>query len=444
MNYKIWISTLILLFCLVAAASAATTTSSTSSTSGTSTTTTLSPQDALSQVTVSSVTLDPPVFYPYEEGTIAVELTNTGSQAVAFSQADLISNNIHLKNPESYQTMIYLGPGNSMTYTFLVVANPPAGNYFPLFTVASKESGSIRYPIKVEIDAQDVIAGFDKIPDDFAVSTKDTVNLNIVNPRNGEIRNVIITPEGEGATISPASKYIQSVGAGSSVDIPFEITPAKDTSVTFHISFLNGNNKHTTDVVLPIKTGADKTGAQIVVNNIESSVSGGTITLKGDVTNNGLTDAKSVLVTVGSPAKPINPNPVYAIGNLEPDDFSSFEVTYTTTGSGAVPILVEYKDADGNTFSEKFAFTANGNSGAVGSAASQNAPSGVRTGTSVNQRGGVFGSFGSGLNQIPVTEIIIGIIAVIVLLVAWRKGLLRRLADKIRKKPDHEIQSRER
>ena len=45
--------------------------------------------------------------------------------------------------------MIYLGPGNSMTYTLFVVANPPDGNYFPLFTVASKDGGSIRYPIKV-------------------------------------------------------------------------------------------------------------------------------------------------------------------------------------------------------------------------------------------------------------------------------------------------------
>ena len=87
MNNKLWISTLLLIFCLVAAASAATTTSSTSSStsssSGTSTTTTLSPQDLLSQIYVSSVTLDPPVFYPFEEGTIVVQLTNSGSQAVA-------------------------------------------------------------------------------------------------------------------------------------------------------------------------------------------------------------------------------------------------------------------------------------------------------------------------------------------------------------------------
>ena len=426
MNHKLWISTLILLFCLVSAASA------------------LTSEDALAQVSVSSVTLDPPVFYPFEKGTITVQLTNSGTQSVAFSQADLIGTNIHLLNREAYNTMIYLGPGNSITYTFLVVADPPAGNYFPLFTVASKDAGSIRYPIALEVDSQDIRASFDQIPDDFAVSTKDMVNLNIVNPRNGAIRNVIITPEGEGVTISPTNKFISSIDAGSSVDIPFDVTPAKDTSVTFHISFLNGNNKHTTDVVLPIKTGENKQGAQIVVNNIESSVSGGTTTLKGDVTNNGLTDAKSVLVTVGSPANPVNPNPVYAIGNLEPDDFSSFEVTYTTTGNGAVPIQVEYKDADGNTFSEKFTFTANGNIGVPGSAALQNVPSGASSGTSVNRRGGVFGSFGSGVSQIPVTEIVIGIIAVIVLLVAWRKGWLRRLADKIRKKPVLEIQPRER
>ena len=197
-------------------------------------------------------------------------------------------------------------------------------------------------------------------------------------------------------------------------------------------------------VTIPVIFGTDKLGAQLVVNNIESSVSGGTTTLKGDVTNNGLTDAKSVLVTVGSPANPVNPNPVYAIGNLEPDDFSSFEVTYTTTGNGAVPIQVEYKDEDGNIFGEKFTFTANGNTGVAGSASLQNVPSGARTGTSVNTRGGMFGSFGSGINKIPVTEIVIGIIAIIVLLIAWRKGLLRRLTDKIRKKLRLVSQPRER
>jgi hypothetical protein len=191
-------------------------------------------------------------------------------------------------------------------------------------------------------------------------------------------------------------------------------------------------------VVLPLNIGEDKTGAEIVVNNIESSSSGMTQTLKGDVTNNGLVDAKSVLVTVGSPATPVDPNPVYAIGNLEPDDFSSFEVTYTTTGNGAIPVVVEYKDAEGNTFTKKISVSANSNSAVPGSAGVNSAA----TGTSA-QRRGMFGSFGSGVSQIPVTEIVIILVAIVLLLFAWRKGLLHRLANRFRKDPLPENDDRE-
>jgi hypothetical protein len=181
-------------------------------------------------------------------------------------------------------------------------------------------------------------------------------------------------------------------------------------------------------------------GAQIVVNNIESSSSGSTTTLKGDVTNNGLTAAKSVLVTVGSPATPVNPNPVYAIGNLEPDDFSSFEVDYTTKGPGAIPLIVQYKDAEGHVFEEKS--TIDGNGTGFGSAAALNGAAGAASGTSnIRRGGGMFGSFGSGFNQLPVTQIVIILVAIIALIIAWRKGLLKRFTDRFKKKsePDEEI-----
>ena len=48
--------------------------------------------------------------------------------------------------------MTYLGPGNTMTYTFQVVAKPPEGIYYPVFSVASQIPGSIIYPIEVQVD----------------------------------------------------------------------------------------------------------------------------------------------------------------------------------------------------------------------------------------------------------------------------------------------------
>jgi hypothetical protein len=40
------------------------------------------------------------------------------------------------------------------------------------------------------------------------------------------------------------------------------------------------------------------------------------------------------------------------VGGLEPDDFSSFEVTFTAENVTTVPIQVTYRDSDGNLYTE--------------------------------------------------------------------------------------------
>ena len=148
------------------------------------------------------------------------------------------------------------------------------------------------------------------------------------------------------------------------------------------------------------------------------------------MTNNGLTDARSVLVTVDSPATPVNPNPVYAIGNLEPDDFSSFEVTYTMKGPGTVPHCCRIQGCRREClYARSSPIDTNSNAAASGSAQSR-CGTGAASGSSNNRRGGMFGSFGSGFNQLPVTQIVIILVAIIALIIAWRKGLLKRFTDR--------------
>jgi hypothetical protein len=389
-------------------------------------------RDAAALVYVSGYEITPAVFYPGESGTVTVHVTNAANTSVSVSQPNLMDPHIKVTNSAAFATATSIGPGETIDYNFVITADGSDGTYFPLFTTSTTVYGAkaINSQIKVKIDSTDVRASIAVKPDTFALSTKDRVNVSVVNPRSADITNVLIVPEADGAIISPDESYVGTLKAGTSVQVPFAITPEKATGVTFHISYNNGDNKHTTDVVLPLTLGKNKQGAEIVVNNIESITSGMTMTMKGDVTNNGLSDAKSVIVTVGSPATPVNPNPVYAIGNLEPDDFSSFEVTYTTQDKGAVPLIVEYKDVDGNVFTEKFSVSANSNSVSTGSAAI----SGATAGGPGGQPRSMIGGFGSGMNQLPITQIVIILVAIIALLIAWRKGLLKPLTDRFRKK----------
>ena len=53
------------------------------------------------------------------------------------------------------------------------------------------------------------------------------VNVSIVNPRDGDITNVLIVPEVDGAEISPEESFVGTLKAGTSVQVPFAITPEK-------------------------------------------------------------------------------------------------------------------------------------------------------------------------------------------------------------------------
>ena len=344
MRGKSVISCLIVLVFLISSAHAATSTTTSDSTSTTA-------QDAASLVYVTSAKIDPEVFYPYEQGTITVTLTNSGTSSVGLSNPDILSDKVHIMNKDSWNTMSFIGPGSTITYSFLVKVDPPDGTYFPLFTVATQTGGSIHYPLIIKVDSADIQASISQKPDTFAQSTKDTVNVSIINPRAAAIKNIIITPSGEGIEVSPSQKYVSVLNGQSSVEIPFSVTPNQDTNLTFHISYQNGDNDHSTDVILPIVLGENKKAAIPIVNNVELTSAGSSYTLKGDINNAGLTDAKSMVVTVGTPAKAVEPYAQYAIGSLAADDFSSFEITFTTTDLSSVPLVITWKDKDGNSFS---------------------------------------------------------------------------------------------
>ncbi len=391
--------------------------------------------DAASKVYVSNVTYSPGSFYPGDEGTVTVKVTNANTgEGVVVNHAtlyDLDGSFTVTSQPFSSSTSI--GPGQTQTFVFSITADTMGeGTFYPIFSLSFRDANSLWHRSSVQIEDAPLELTITDRPDTFNNGVKETVNVQVWNPRESSVRSVTIVPSGEGITTTPIKAYVGDLAPGASKEVTFEVTPSQETTLAFTAEYLNGVNEHEVLVSMPVTFGHDKTGAEIVVNNIESSGSGTTMTLKGDVTNNGLTDARSVLVTVESPATPINPNPVYAIGNLEPDDFSSFEVTYTMTGTGKVPVVVEYKDADGNVFTEKYSIATSSNTAASGSVSAQN-------GAVVN--GGPGGSrgmmgLGSGINQLPVTQIAIILVAIIALLVAWRKGLLKPLTDRFQKKPE--------
>ena len=303
-----------------------------------------------SMLYVSSVKMDPTVLYPYEQGTISITLGNSGNQSVGLTNPNIFSESVVVTGMDKWRTMSYIASGSTITYSFLITAGPPEGNHFAIFSVETKDNDLFHYPLLIPVDSSDIMADISDAPKVFPLNIDKTVNLSIINPRDGVIDNIHVTASGTGTKVSPSEKYVSSLAAQSSADVPFTVTPSQNSNLTFHISYQSGDTYHSKDVFLPITIGNDKTAAVPVVNNVALTTKGSYYDLTGDITNTGISDAKGLTVTIGSPAKATGTYAEYAIGSLASDDSGSFEVTFTCQDLTSVPLVILWKDAVGNDY----------------------------------------------------------------------------------------------
>lgn len=301
------------------------------------------------QISVASVTLDPEVFQSYDTGTLTCVITNSGKESVPIDRVTFYDNDILLVSRE-YDTTSWIGPGESRTLTFTIRAQCGDGTYYPILSVNTRESGSIRYPVRLKVDSTTPVVSIQQKPDTFTSEKKEKIVLAISNARDNEIKNLHIIPSGEGVDLSPSDSFIGGLKSGETKEVSFDVTPTIETNLTFKLAYSNGENIHETSRILPLSFGYDKKQADPYVSNVivKQDKSGYHIT--GDVTNAGMENAVSVLITMTGNATPIYPYKNYVVGTLKPDDFSSFELTFSANGTKTVPIEIKFKDEDGNQY----------------------------------------------------------------------------------------------
>ncbi len=417
--------------------SSSSTTSSSSSTTGSTATSASTSIDNSALVTVSNAVMDPEVFFPYEEGTITVTLTNAGTSAIGLTDPTIICNKIHVVQEDDLGTTTYIGAGETVTYSFDVTVDPPDGTYYALFTVGTVGGSPVHYPIPIIVNSAPLKAVITDKPTPFALSTPGNVTVSLINCRDGALQNIEVTAEGNGADVSPQQVFIASLDADNSSDVDFEITPHQESNVTFYVTYQNGDNDHGVNLTLPITLGADKTAAVPILNDVALTTSGSGYDITGDITNAGISDAEGVVVTVGSPAKGTGTYPVYAIGSIASDDSGSFEVTFTSSDLSSVPVVISWKDTNGNDYSltkmldlsssSGFGNSTPGSSSRTSSGSTMNsAPGGTGRGsygsggrTSTSIFGGITSSRGGGISSFY--PLITGSIIVVIGIVLWTK-----------------------
>ena len=305
---------------------------------------------AAGNVYVSNITYDPGSFFPGDAGTITVYVTNGNSdQSVVVNHVTIGDKNIRLMSTP-YDSSANIGPLQSKSFVFSVVADAPEGTYYPTFSLSFRDADSLYSRAVVQVDNTPLELTIVDKPDAFSAGKKKTIFMQVANPRKNDLRNVILEVSGTGVTVTPAKTFIGNLASGAKIPVNFTVTPEQETALMLTVTYNNGNNPHKERMEFPITFGIDKKQANPVISNVLVKSEGGIYHITGDVNNAGLETANTVMVTSLSPAVPQDPYKTYVVGALKPDDFGSFEVTFSANSTSTIPIQLSYKDSDGNQY----------------------------------------------------------------------------------------------
>lgn len=305
------------------------------------------------QLQVVSTAIDPPVLMYGDTGTLTVEVANTGTVPVQASRAALQGDGPVSVETDPYATVGEIGAGNRMTFSFLVSAGAPDGTAYPVFTLAVPDGRGLRVPIPVRVDSTLPAVAFVQKPDAITAGQGEQVTLSIGNPRQNPLSGVMVTPRGTGFTATPSAVFIGALAPNGQATASFNLTPAENATIGFDVVYYNGPNRHAAAIDLPVGYGESKLRADLILSNFVVEQTVGVYRLTGDVNNAGLSEARSVVIAPGEGVAPADPYPRYVIGSLQPDDFASFELEFRAENRTTVPLVLSYKDADGNPFEQR-------------------------------------------------------------------------------------------
>jgi len=302
------------------------------------------------KVFVSGVTLDPAVFFTGDKGTITYTVINSNTNtSVMLNHGRFYDNNIRLLS-DTYDFSNTLGPLQTRDFTFSIKADAKEGDYYPTFSLSFYDS-NLYHKSLLQIDNTPLELTVVDMPDAFTKGKKKIVSIQVANSRKNNVRNVALEVTGDGITANPVRMFIGDLAAGAKEPVNFTVTPDHPTTLLLTLYYDNGNNPHQVTKEIPLEFGIDKKQADPVISNVQVKTEAGVFHVTGDVNNAGLETANTVKVTALAPAVPKDPFKTYVVGALKPDDFGSFEITFTTdSGVAGIPIELSYKDTDGNIY----------------------------------------------------------------------------------------------
>ena len=320
--------------------------------------------------------VDPATLMPGDTGTVTIILTNGATDEVVhveetrsggnITETEAFDMNAYVASAalssdkngaiavvsDGYTSVGLIGPSDSVEFVYEIRADEDAsdGTHFLRFElIGGSNMEDFRYKIPVKIDRTELKLVASGIPSTVVRGVSE-ITLDVVNLRSSNMSGVLVVPDGSDVVFNAAEFYVGDVPPKGMVSLTINIDTTRSTAgrkdLTFTARYMNGDTVHESDLEASIEV-IDR--SILILTGINTEHTSPWYTITGDVNNIGATDLAGVVVSIDAAdgVTPRQPYPKYFIGELEVDDFGSFELTVELDPDiDTIPITIEYRDAN--------------------------------------------------------------------------------------------------
>lgn len=329
-------------------------------------------------VIITDYDVSPPVMIPGEEGVITVIVKNTADQATLTqsfnSDTSATVTNVAINAPIDSVTMLgkgievisggynrvgEIGPGQSISITFLVRAPEETGIYFPEVWIRVSDAKSLKYPIPVNVNSDVKIqkrpqVKVEKIlPASVIPGEEFEATLILENTGALPAGNLEVTVNSTTASMTsktPGTYHIARLSPGENISLPMEFSTDKKSplglspvNILLEYQEPDGSYRRQSDTLgINIRGKAALAISQVTTDPARIR-KGDPFTLIIRIENTGTDDAKSVNARVDIPL----PGAREAfVGKIEPGNDAPAPFNLQADRSGDIPcsLTIQYTD----------------------------------------------------------------------------------------------------
>jgi hypothetical protein len=341
-----------------------------------------------STITITNYQVTPAVLLPGQRGIITVVIQNTASTASAtetwmdtdtagsttvtssetgdisaiFDSVALFGNGLEVVEG-TFDHVGALGPGQSMSLTFLIRTPATSGMYFPEVWVHTLDGTNLRYPIPVNVNStiglqsQAILVMTSSLPESVQPGDEVPVALTIRNAGDLLANEVTLRIESGTSTIAPRNTdfyHLGTIQGGQEQRLDLALITDRRTGsgltripVTLHYSGLDGKTYTQNASIDILFEGQAELGFVSIDTSPRRVVEGQPFDLTIRIENTGTGEAKQVAATVDLP---MTGTKEAFIGKIKPgnDAPAIFMLDGGKGGTYSYTINIEYVDDTGS------------------------------------------------------------------------------------------------